>query len=228
MIYLSTVTAVVVGYLIGSFPTAWLVGRHVLGKDADVRVLGDGNVGATNIGRLIGARWGTFVGAVDIAKGFVAVSVFDSIYRLAESVEHLGTVSEPGLAAGVACVVGHIWPIWLRFRGGRGAAAAIGVLGAVFTAPVLLLTLPTALVLLVTRNTSIAFCTIYYWSLIVAKIIFGAAWTPILCCYFLSYPVLLTDPRLQPFLQRTVGRLTKKTSGTSLQYTRKAGEQTDK
>ncbi len=224
MIYLSAVTAVAVGYLIGSFPTAWLVGRHVLGKDADVRVLGDGNVGATNIGRLIGARWGTFVGAVDIAKGFVAVSVFDSIYRLAEPVEHWGAVSEPGLAAGVACVVGHIWPIWLRFRGGRGAATAIGVLGAVFTAPVLLLTLPTALVLLVTRNTSIAFCTIYYWGLIAAKTIFGAAWAPVLCCYFLSYPVLLTDPRLPPYLKRTVSRIMRKAKDARLEYMRSSSE----
>ena len=224
MILLSTVVAAAVGYLIGSFPTAWLVGRHVLGKDADVRVLGDGNVGATNIGKLIGTRWGTFVGAVDISKGFVAVSVFDVIYRLAAPVEHFETVSQPGLVAGVACVIGHIWPIWLRFRGGRGAAVAIGVIGAVFTEPVLLLTLPTALVLLVTRNTSIAFCIIYYWSLIAAKTIFGAAWAPILYCYFLSYPVLLTDPRLPPYLKRTVGRLMKKAKGASLEYTRTSSE----
>ena len=225
MIHLFAIVAAATGgYLIGSLPTAWLAGRHVLGKDADVRVLGDGNVGATNIGRLIGTRWGTLVGAVDITKGFVAVSVFDFTHRLVEPVEHFGTVSEAGLVAGVACVIGHIWPIWLRFRGGRGAAAAIGVLGAVFTGPVLLLTLPTALILLVTRNTSIAFCTIYYWSLIAAKTIFGAAWAPILCCYFLSYPVLLTDPRLPPYLNGTLGRLTKKARGACLEYPRSRSE----
>ena len=213
MTILFIAAATTVGYLIGSLPTAWLVGRRVMGKDADVRVLGDGNVGATNIGKLIGPRWGTVVGAVDIFKGFMALSVFDIAYRLAVPGEHVGNVSVPGMVAGVSCVLGHIWPVWLRFRGGRGAAAAIGIIGAVFTAPVLLLTLPTALVLLVTRNTSIAFCTIYYGSLITAKVAFDAEWGPILYCYLLSYPVILTDPRLRRRLNLAISGLSQDTRG---------------
>ena len=54
------------GYTVGSIPTAWLVARHVSGAGADVRLPGDGNAGATNVGRLFGARWGVLVGVADI------------------------------------------------------------------------------------------------------------------------------------------------------------------
>ena len=196
--------ACIFGYLVGSLPTAWLVGRYVLGKDADVRTLGDGNVGATNIGKLFGPRWGTLVGTVDIFKGFTAVTAADAVYELLMHAEYAEPVSAPGMVAGAACVFGHICPVWLRFRGGRGAAAAIGVIGAIFTTPVLLLTLPTALALLITRNTNIAFCMIYYLPLVAAKVIFDTNWEPIIYCWLLALPVLLTDPRLQ----RRWGRLT--------------------
>lgn len=184
------------GYVVGSIPTAWLVTRHILGKEADIRRLGDGNAGATNIGHLFGARWGVTVGTVDILKGFVVMSAFNLISRKLEYGEFEWTVTVPGMVAGAACVLGHIFPAWLGFRGGRGAAAAIGVAGAAYTIPFLLLTAPAALLLMVTRNTSIAFGTIYYWSLVVAKIFFDGEWGPIVYCWLLSYPVLLTDPRL--------------------------------
>ena len=182
--------------MVGSIPTAWLVTRHILGKEADIRRLGDGNAGATNIGHLFGARWGVTVGTVDILKGFVVMSAFNLISRKLEYGEFEWTVTVPGMVAGAACVLGHIFPAWLGFRGGRGAAAAIGVAGAAYTIPFLLLTAPAALLLMVTRNTSIAFGTIYYWSLVVAKIFFDGEWGPIVYCWLLSYPVLLTDPRL--------------------------------
>ena len=199
-----SVPALIFGYLLGSIPTAWLVGRYVLGKDADVRTLGDGNVGATNIGQLLGPRWGTLVGTVDIFKGFTAVFAVDVAYTLLVSESHPGPVSGPSMAAGVACVIGHICPVWLKFRGGRGAAAAIGVAGAIFTAPVLLLTPPTALILWVSRNTSIAFCLIYYGSLVVAREMFDAGWEPIIYCWLLALPVLLTDPRLRRRWRRRI------------------------
>ncbi len=200
------IPALIFGYLLGSVPTAWLVGRYALGKGTDVRTLGDGNVGATNIGQLLGPRWGTFVGAADIFKGFAAVAAVDAALDLLISENYPGPVSTPGMAAGVACVFGHIWPVWLGFRGGRGAAAAIGVAGAVFTTPVLLLTAPVALILLVTRNTSLAFCLIYYGALVVAREIFDVGWEPIIYCWLLALPVLLTDPRLRRWWRRRISR----------------------
>ena len=200
------VAALIFGYLIGSLPTAWLAVRYVLGKDADARSLGDGNVGATNIGHLLGPRWGTLVGAVDIFKGFAVVSAVDVSYVLLVSEGHPGPVSEYGMAAGVGAVVGHIWPVWLGFHGGRGAAASIGVAGAVFTVPILLLTPPVALVLLKTRNSSLAFCLIYYGALVVAREVFDAGWEPIIYCWLLALPVLLTDPRLRRRWKRRTSR----------------------
>ena len=211
MTILFIAAAITIGYLIGSLPTAWLVGRHVMGKDADIRVLGDGNVGATNIGKLVGGRWGTVVGAVDIFKGFLAISVVDGTYRLAVPVEDLGTVSVPGMVAGVSCMTGHIWPVWLRFRGGRGAATAVGIIGAVYIVPVLLLVLPAVLLILVKRNTTMALCLIYYGSLIIAKVADDAEWAPILYCYLLSYPVILTDPRLRRRLKLAISSLSQET-----------------
>ena len=196
--------AVAVGYLVGSFPTAWLVVRYISAERADVRRLGDGNAGATNVGRLFGARWGVIVGIVDLFKGFAVVSVFN---LLAEAASQGGAYEQyvlvPGMLAGASGVVGHIWPACLGFRGGRGAAIAVGVAGAVFTMPMLLLSLPTALILLVTRNTSIAFCVIYYLTLICAKVFFGADWALILCCWILSFPVVLTDPKIRGGRHRT-------------------------
>jgi glycerol-3-phosphate acyltransferase PlsY len=102
------------GYAIGSVPFAFLVARRV---GIDVRVAGSGNVGAANVLRTTGARRGVVVMALDIAKG--AAAVF--LTHLA-----VGTIA-PMAAAGAGAIVGHVYPIWLRFHGGKGVAVAAGV-----------------------------------------------------------------------------------------------------
>ena len=129
------------GYLLGSLPTAYLVAQRVSGAFADIRLAGDGNAGAANAGRILGSRWGVLVGTVDIVKGAVPVLFFNT---LAGSWD---TVSGLGLLSGAAAIAGHVWPVWLRFRGGRGAATAVGVTAAVLTGPVLLAALPAAAIL---------------------------------------------------------------------------------
>ena len=221
-----SVGAVTTGYLVGSFPTAWLVVRYLVGKKDDIRLLGDGNVGATNLGRLFGVRWGIVAGIVDILKGFALVSAFDLLAEAAGiDQEH---VWSPGILAGAAGIAGHIWSVWIGFRGGRGAATAIGVAGAVFTTPMLWLTLPAALILLVTRNTSITFCAVYYPTLICAKVAFDADWAPILGCGILSFPVIFTDPRLRPFVQRSSVRRSMVQRFPGLRRQRQSGLETKK
>lgn len=110
------VIAVVAGYLLGAIPSAYLAGR--IFRHADIRVLGDGNVGAENAYHQFGPKTGIGVGIADIGKGALVVGVFQA------SGFPQGTV----LAAGLAAVAGHNWPVYLHFRGGRGAATAIGVL----------------------------------------------------------------------------------------------------
>ena len=164
------------GYLLGSLPTAYLVAQRVGGAFADIRLAGDGNAGAANIGRLLGSRWGVLVGAVDIVKGAVPVLFFNA---LAGSWD---TVSGLGLLSGAAAIGGHVWPVWLRFRGGRGAATAVGVTGAVLTGPVLLVALPALAILWRTRSTTWTLAFVYVSSIILAKVPFGISWGIIAYC----------------------------------------------
>ena len=102
-------------YLLGSAPFAYLAGRLIKGQD--IRQHGDRNPGANNAYRIIGPRVGVLVGTLDVAKGAGAVLIANAI---------AGT-TEAAMAAGLAVVVGHNWPIFLRLKGGRGAASAVGV-----------------------------------------------------------------------------------------------------
>ena len=164
------------GYLLGSLPTAYLVTQRVGGRPTDVRQAGDGNAGAGNVARLLGYRWGALVGAVDIAKGAVPVLLLNA---LAGSWD---TVSGPGLVSGVAAICGHVWPVWLRFKGGRGAATAVGVTAAVLTGPMLLVALPALAILWRTRSTTLTLAFVYVSSIILAKILFDASWGIICYC----------------------------------------------
>ena len=79
------------------------------------------------------------------------------------------TLSAFAMLAGAAAMAGHIWPVWLRFRGGWGAATAVSIIGVAMPGPTLLMALPTALVLLITRNTSLGFGVIFLWSLVIGR-----------------------------------------------------------
>ena len=109
------IIAVVLGYLLGSIPTAYIVTR--LAKGEDVRHLGGGNVGGLNVYREVGKLPAAVVAIVDVAKGAAAVAI--AYWLLNVSLPFV-------LAAAVAAVVGHNWMVWLRFSGGKGMGAAIG------------------------------------------------------------------------------------------------------
>ena len=102
-------------YLIGSIPFALLLARRW--GAADLRQVGSGNLGAANVLRASGVTAGVLVAALDIAKGAASVLVAE---RLS------GGMAVPA-AAGFAAIVGHVYPVWLRFRGGKGVATACGV-----------------------------------------------------------------------------------------------------
>ena len=181
MLWLSG-AAVLLGYLLGSLPTAQLAARRAARAVTDIHRIGDGNAGAGNVGRLFGRRWGILVGAVDIAKGAAPVFAVNLLVGIVapDGVER--GASGPGMLAGVSAIAGHIWPVWLRWRGGRGAATAVGVTGAVLTGPVLLMALPAALLLWRTRNTTLTLALMYISSIVIAKAFFGVAWGPVCYC----------------------------------------------
>ncbi len=109
-------------YLTGAIPFGLLIGRM---RGVDIRTVGSRNIGATNVLRSVGTAWGVLTLALDILKGFAA-TVGLPLAAAAWS----GQVAPAWLklACGAAAVAGHNWPIYLRFRGGKGVAASVGVL----------------------------------------------------------------------------------------------------
>jgi glycerol-3-phosphate acyltransferase PlsY len=122
-------------YFLGSLPTAYIAGRLLKGKD--IRQMGDGNMGAQNAFRQLGAWAGITVGIIDAAKGALVVLIAESA----------GLPQAAVLASGVVAILGHNWPFFLRFRGGRGESTAIGVLTTLVTMPMLIMSIPAILVL---------------------------------------------------------------------------------
>lgn len=130
-------------YLLGSIPTAYLVVHYR--KGFDIRKLGDGNSGAANVARVMGAKTGIFVGIVDIFKGSIILALAGWL---------LG--SGIGMAGGIIAIMGHSWPIYLLGRGGRGAAVGIGVLLALLPYLAFPIALIGIIILGVTRKTRLA------------------------------------------------------------------------
>jgi len=140
---------VLVAYLLGSVPTAYIAGRTL--KGIDIRHIGDGNMGAANAYRQLGPRVGVMVGVVDAAKGTLAVLIAQAA-NVPQAVV---------LLAGAATVFGHNWPIFLGFRGGRGESTTIGVLLAVLTIPMLIVAAPAILAHFIFRDTTKAAAFIF-------------------------------------------------------------------
>lgn len=117
------IIAVVLGYLLGSIPTAYIATRVAMGKD--VRQLGGGNVGGLNVYREVGAKAAMVVGIVDVGKGAAAVAI--ALWLLKVEVPFV-------LLAGFASVVGHNWMVFLKFSGGKGMGATFGALAVLLPA----------------------------------------------------------------------------------------------
>jgi glycerol-3-phosphate acyltransferase PlsY len=136
-------TALVAGYLLGSIPFAYVLARCFGG--VDVRNAGSGNVGAANVLRTTGPSLGVAVALLDMAKGFAAVWLAGE----------LGV--SPGIraAAALAAIVGHIYPVWLRLRGGKGVAVAAGAFGVLAPVPTAVAFAVFAIAISITRYVSL-------------------------------------------------------------------------
>jgi len=106
---------VLLAYLVGSIPFAWLVARQ--SGRGDLRRIGSGNPGAANVARLAGTLPGVVVALLDMSKGIASVLIAERVS---------GGAITPAVA-GLAAIIGHIYPVWLGFRGGKGVATACGV-----------------------------------------------------------------------------------------------------
>jgi glycerol-3-phosphate acyltransferase PlsY len=136
----NTVIAIITGYLLGSIPSAYIAGR--LKKGVDIRKIGGGNMGALNAIREIGWPAGSLVLLTDLTKGILAVL----------TARWLGLQLLWVLVAGFMAVVGHNWPVFLKFRGGKGGATVMGVLLALVPLEFLSGFVITAIVVIITSN----------------------------------------------------------------------------
>ena len=119
---MNEILLIVLAYLIGSIPTSIWVSRRFF--NVDIRDYGSGNAGATNTFRVLGSKWGSIVMLVDVLKGVLATSLYIILpYYLTDQWDRTNFMIGLGLAA----VLGHIFPIWANFRGGKGVATLLGM-----------------------------------------------------------------------------------------------------
>ena len=144
-----TVT-LLIAYLLGSIPTGYLLVRAF--RDEDIRQTGSGNIGATNVARSGAKGLGIATLVLDTLKGFVAVAIAKHFATT------LGFPSGYDLEAlaGLAAVIGHMFPIWLGFRGGKGVATALGVFLALMPLTAVIAVLIFAIVFAITKYVSLA------------------------------------------------------------------------
>ena len=185
---------VFVAYLLGSVPTGYILGSLA---GVDVRKAGSRNVGATNVARVVGKRHGIFTLVADISKGFVPVIV----------AVNLGLTPVATACVGIAAFLGHLYPVFLRFKGGKGVATALGVfLGVAPWATVVLIGV-FAVALLTTRFVSLS-------SMVAAAsapiVLWLSAYPPILIgmSFFIAVMIVLSHRgNLQRLLSGTEPRL---------------------
>jgi glycerol-3-phosphate acyltransferase PlsY len=117
---------IIIAYLLGSIPTALIISRRFFG--IDIRDYGSGNMGATNTFRVLGSKYGTIVMVCDILKGMAAVALYNFLpYYYHNELERTNFMIGLGLAA----VLGHVFPIFANFKGGKGVATLFGMILAV-------------------------------------------------------------------------------------------------
>ncbi len=145
-------------YLAGAVPFGYLIGRM---RGVDVRTVGSGNIGATNVFRTVGKKWGLLAFALDFAKGFVPTCAALSLTaaRGADgAVEMTALHTYLPLLVGVTTVVGHMFTCFMGFRGGKGVATAAGMLMALAPAPTGMALGVFAVVMLATHYVSVGSC----------------------------------------------------------------------
>ena len=109
------ISIILISYLLGSIPTGFLIGKYL--KNIDLRLIGSGSTGATNVLRNVGKWPALFVFIIDVGKGLIAV-------KIAQYYADQGLIE---VLAGISAISGHIWPIWLKGKGGKAVATGLGM-----------------------------------------------------------------------------------------------------
>ena len=154
MISIYSISALILAYLFGSIPTAVWIGQAFYG--IDVREYGSGNAGATNTFRVLGKKAGIAVMVLDILKGYTATNLAYLIGLSVTGPQDSVQFVNYQLALGVTAVMGHLFPIFAGFRGGKGIATLFGMILAVHTGAALICVLTFVVVLLISKYVSLS------------------------------------------------------------------------
>ncbi|WP_306552280.1 glycerol-3-phosphate 1-O-acyltransferase PlsY [Daejeonella sp.] len=154
MISIYSISALILAYLFGSIPTAVWIGQAFYG--IDVREYGSGNAGATNTFRVLGKKAGIAVMVLDILKGYTATNLAYLIGLSVTGPQDSVQFVNYQLALGVTAVMGHLFPVFAGFRGGKGIATLFGMILAVHTGAALICVLTFVVVLLISKYVSLS------------------------------------------------------------------------
>lgn len=154
MISIYSICALILAYLLGSIPSAVWIGKSIYG--IDVREYGSGNAGATNTFRVLGKKAGIPVMLIDIAKGWTATNLAFLIGMSVTGPHHSVQFVNYQLALGITAVMGHLFPVFAGFRGGKGIATLTGMILAVHIQASLVCILVFLIVLMITRYVSLS------------------------------------------------------------------------
>ncbi len=155
---------VAIGYVLGSIPFALIITRWRRG--IDVRRVGSGNPGASNVWRSAGPMLGLSVLVLDCGKGATAVIV----------ARRMGLALDAQALAGLAAIAGHVWPVWLKFRGGKGVATSAGVFTVLMPWAMACATLVFVSTVALTRYASLG-SLLGAWALAIAAVVLRLPWT---------------------------------------------------
>jgi acyl phosphate:glycerol-3-phosphate acyltransferase len=197
-------------YLIGSIPFGYLAGRLA---GIDVRQHGSGNIGATNVLRVLGKKWGLPVFFLDALKGFAAVQV--ALFFSGRSADTAPYADVFGILAAAVCVAGHSFPVWLKFNGGKGVATSAGALVALVPLATLTIFIVWVVVFFSTRYVSLAsVCAALTLPLAVAALIYLGRIEGVVLLWFTSAMTALVVWRHRSNLSRLL-------AGTEPRFSRK-------
>lgn len=181
-------SAIITAYLLGSIPSAIWYGEAYFG--IDVRKFGSGNAGATNTFRVLGKRAGTIVLLIDVLKGWTATKLASILFFL--GVIEPAQIPTVKLILGFSAVLGHLYPIFVRFKGGKGVATSLGMILAIDPLVASVCIVIFVLVLLVSQYVSLSsIIAAFAFPMILVLGIFGKASTLLIVFGFLLFAVVV-------------------------------------
>lgn len=149
MFWILFIISIIISYLIGSIPFGLLISKS---QKKDIRQFGSGNIGATNVFRVLGPKWGILAFVLDFLKGLIPVI---AVKYVISSYQFL-PVDVVQIIVGLFAVVGHMFPVYLKFKGGKGVATGAGIVAGIMPVITLILIAVWALITFTTRYVSVA------------------------------------------------------------------------